>query len=107
MISKFISLEWKAFTRSSSFGSNLAIKIVMGFLAFLMILYFLMFGVFAYFIIEEKLKLDPFLTINKFLIFYLLIDLVVRYFLQKMPIIKIKPLLYLPLKKKTIINFGI
>ncbi|MBN2868771.1 MAG: hypothetical protein JXK08_08880 [Flavobacteriaceae bacterium] len=107
MINKFISLEWKAFTRSSSFGSNLAIKIVMGFLAFLMILYFLMFGVFAYFIIEEKLKLDPFLTINKFLIFYLLIDLVVRYFLQKMPIIKIKPLLYLPLKKKTIINFGI
>ncbi len=107
MISKFISLEWKAFIRSSSFGSNLAIKIIMGFLGLIMVLYFLLIGVGAYFLIKEELNLDPFVTINQYLIFYLLIDLVVRYFLQKMPIIKIKPLLHLPIKKNKIINFGI
>ena len=76
MISKFISLEWKAFIRSSSFGSNLAIKIIMGFLGLIMVLYFLLIGVGAYFLIKEELNLDPFVTINQYLIFYLLIFII-------------------------------
>ena len=32
MIKKFIYLEWKAFTRSASFGANVAMKILIGFL---------------------------------------------------------------------------
>ena len=50
---------------------------------------------------------DPLKIINKFLIFYLIADLILRYFIQKMPIVNIKPLLYLPLKKDEVVSFGI
>lgn len=107
MIKQFISLEWKGFFRSASFKMNLALKILMGIGAFFMLLYALGLGVGAYYLIEKFVDPEPLKIINKFLIFYLVGDLVLRYFLQKMPIVNIKPLLYLPLKKNQIVSFGI
>jgi len=107
MIKHFINLEWKAFTRSASFKVNLALKILMIIGAFFMILYALGLGVGAYYIIEEMVDPDPLKIINQFLIFYFIVDLVFKYFLQKMPIVNIKPLLYLPLKKNQVVRFGI
>jgi len=107
MIKRFISLEWKAFTRSASFKVNLALKILMIIGAFFMILYALGLGVGAYYIIEEMVDPEPLKIINQFLLFYFIFDLVFKYFLQKMPIVNIKPLLYLPLKKNQVVRFGI
>ncbi|WP_191858390.1 DUF5687 family protein [Hanstruepera ponticola] len=107
MIKQFIRLEWKSFTRSASFKVNLALKILMLLGALFGILYFLALGVWAYFLIEKKISPNPLGVINRFLIFYLLADLVMRYFLQKMPILNIKPLLYLPLTKNQVVSFGI
>ncbi|WP_179353395.1 DUF5687 family protein [Winogradskyella vidalii] len=107
MLKQFINLEWKAFTRSASFKVNLALKILMLFGAFIMILYMLMLGAGAYYIIEEYLDKDPLVVINKIMIFYIFGDLAMRYFLQKMPIVNIKPFLYLPLKKDKVVGFGI
>lgn len=107
MLKQFISLEWKAFFRSASFKVNLALKILMIIGMLFMLLYAIGFGIGAYFLIEEFIDPEPLKIINKFLIFYVLADLVLRYFMQKMPIVNIKPLLYLPLKKNTIVSFGI
>ncbi|MFC0603390.1 DUF5687 family protein [Winogradskyella pulchriflava] len=107
MIKQFINLEWKAFTRSASFKVNLALKILMIIGAFFMILYALGAGVFAYYGIEKFIDPNPLKIINRFLIFYFIFDLVFKYFLQKMPIVNIKPLLYLPLKKNQVVKFGI
>lgn len=107
MLKHFINLEWKSFFRSASFKVNLALKIFMIIGAFFMLLYALGVGVAAYYLIEEMLDPEPLKIINKFLIFYLVADLAMRYFLQKMPIVNIKPLLYLPLKKDKIVSFGI
>lgn len=107
MIKHFISLEWKAFFRSASFKTNLALKILMIFGALYMIVMALVLGTFSYKIIEESTKQDPLTIVNRALIFYLILDLAIRYFLQKMPIVNIKPLLYLPIKKKSVVNFGI
>ncbi|PNQ75439.1 hypothetical protein C1T31_01060 [Hanstruepera neustonica] len=107
MVKQFINLEWKSFICSASFKTNLILKILMFVGAFFAILYFLALGVFAYYIIEEKIKVNPLKVINRGLIFYLLADLVMRYFLQKMPILNIKPLLYLPLTKNQVVSFGI
>src|SRR5690606_6311758 len=63
------------------------------------------FGV--YFMIEDGLKMEPFQVVNQVLIYYMLFDLVFRYFLQKMPVMNIKPLMYLPIKRKGIVNFAI
>ena len=107
MIKQFIRLEWKSFTRSASFKVNLALKILMLLGALFGILYFLALGVGASFLLEHQISPNPLEVINRFLIFYLLADLVMRYFLQKMPILNIKPLLYLPLTKNQVVSFGI
>lgn len=105
MLKLFISLQWKSFFRSASFKTNLAFKILMFFGAIYFIAVFTGLGVGSYFLIEKKLKLDPLDFINQYLIYYVSADLVIRYFLQKMPIVDIKPLMYLPFKKKNIVNF--
>ena len=106
MIQKFLYLEWKAFIRSASFGGNLAIKILMGFLAVYFTLVFLIVGIGAFYFLKE-LHLDPMVTINKYLIYYFLFDLIIRLLLQKIPVMNIRPLLVLPIKKPTIVHFSL
>jgi hypothetical protein len=106
MILKFLYLEWKSFVRSASFGANLAIKILMGFVAAYFILVFLALGILAFYILK-KLHFDPIVTINKFMIYYLLFDLIIRLLLQKIPVMNIRPLLVLPIKKPIIVHFSL
>ncbi len=106
MIKKFLYLEWKAFTRSASFGSNLALKILLGFVAILYSFIFLMAGIGAFYGLKE-MHLDPLQQVNKFLIYYFLLDLGIRLLMQKIPVMNIRPLLGLPFKRPTIVNFSI
>jgi hypothetical protein len=106
MFKLLIKLEWKSFFRSASFGNNVVLKIFLGFFAALIILEFLALGVFSYDIMEEY-NLKPLETVNKFLIYYLIGDLVIRYFLQKMPVTNIKPLLILPINKSSIVHYSL
>lgn len=106
MIRRFLSLEWKSFTRSASFNANLVLKIFMALGALYFIGMFLMFGVASYFILEE-MGLEPFGTINRFLIYYIIIDLTVRFVLQKMPVMNIRQLLTLPVPKSVIVRFAL
>jgi uncharacterized membrane protein (DUF485 family) len=55
----------------------------------------------------KKMNLDPLQQVNKFLIYYFLIDLGIRLLLQKIPVMNIRPLLALPFKRPTIVNFSI
>lgn len=107
MVKHFIRLEWKSFFRSASFKMNVVLKILLGFGALLMMLSFFGLGAGVYHIIKEELNVDPLEVINKVLIFYVVLDLVFRYFLQKMPIVNIKPFLYLPIKKGKIVTFAL
>ena len=106
MIKKFIYLEWKAFTRSASFGANLAMKILIGFLMVYFSIIFIGMGVGAFYILK-KMNLEPLVTINKFLIYYFLFDLIIRLLMQAIPVLNIKPLLVLPFKKPTIVHFSL
>lgn len=106
MVQQFLNLEWKGFFRKASFQTNLALKILMIFGALMMILYLGLAGVGVYFILE-KMELEPFSTVNKFMIYYVVGDLVIRYVGQKMPIVNIKPLLLLPFTKPKIVKFAL
>ena len=106
MIKKFIYLEWKAFTRSASFGTNLAMKILIGFLMAYFSIIFIGMGVGAFYILK-KMNLEPLTTINQFLIYYFLTDLVIRLLMQAIPVLNIKPLLVLPFQKPTIVHFSL
>ncbi len=106
MVKKFLSLQWKEFFRSSAFQKGIAIKILLGLAA----LYFggiaLFAGIGLFFIAKKVFPaVDPVETVNNFIIFWFMLDLIIRYFMQQMPVMNIKPLMIIPIKKKTIIHF--
>lgn len=104
MFKNFIFLEWRSFFRSASFGQNLAFKILMVFLFVYFAVIFVSAGIGLFFILK-KLNLPVLETVNKYLIYYLLFDLFIRYFFQKMPTLTIRPLLVLPISKNKIIHY--
>jgi len=106
MFKHFIWLEWKSFLRSASFGTNLAMKIIMGLVAVYFLACFAIMGTAAFFILKEE-GFEPLQTVNKFMIYYFAVDLMIRYFLQKMPVMNIRPLLTLNIKKGTIVHFSL
>jgi hypothetical protein len=113
MFKLFASLEWKSFVRSAAFKQNLFFKIFIGFFAFLFLIEFAAGGAFSYYLLEDFIEDDrsvaanPFALINKFLIYWFVVDLLFRYFMQKMPVANIKPLLYLPFTKGKIVKYAI
>jgi len=106
MISHFLKLEWKQFFRSSYWQKGIAIKILMAFLALYFIVAFLAVGVGGYFILKKQFpEQDPLQIVNSYLLYAVLGDLIFRYFMQKLPVMNIKPLLTLPIKKSKIVHF--
>ena len=106
MFKKFLMLEWKAFVRSASFAKNLALKILMGFGVIYFAVMFVALGVLAYYIVKDSFP-DPLIVINSYLIYYFVFDLILRLLLQKIPVMNIRPLLTLPIKSSTIVNFSL
>jgi hypothetical protein len=107
MFIRFLKLEWKAFLRSSAFGTNMILKVFMILGALYFIAVFLALGFGAFYMIKDNASSDPLVFVNKYLIYYFIVDLVIRLFLQKIPVINIRPLLTLPIKRSTIVNFAI
>ena len=107
MIKHFISLQWKSFVRAASFKTNLAFRILMILGALYFAAVFLMLGVGVYFIIEDMEMGDPLVVINGFMFYYIVGDLILRYTLQKMPVMNIRTLLYLPLNKNSVVRYSL
>lgn len=106
MLKKFLYLEWKAFTRSKSFATSLIMKILLVFGAIYFAIVFLALGIGAFYLLK-KINPDPLLLVNKFFVYYILFDLVIRLLIQKIPVMNIRPLLILPIKKPIIVNFSL
>ncbi|NER18933.1 DUF5687 family protein [Spongiivirga citrea] len=106
MIKHFLSLEWKSFFRSASFGKNVAMKIFMVFMAFYMAISFISLGVALFYILEDQFPdINPVLKVSEFLIYWVLYEMLLRYFMQKLPVLNIKPFLVLPISDKKITNY--
>lgn len=106
MFKRFLSLEWKQFTRSSYFQRGIAMKVLLILAALYFIGIFITLGTGAYFMLKKIFPdKDPVVIVNNFLIFWFLFDLVIRFFLQQLPVMNIKPYMAFPIKRKTIIHF--
>ncbi|TVZ56347.1 hypothetical protein OD91_1632 [Lutibacter sp. Hel_I_33_5] len=106
MISKFLNLEWKQYFRSSHWQSGIALKVIMVFFALYLIVSFLAIGVGGYYFIKKMYpEADPLQMVNSYLVFAILGDLIFRYLMQKLPIMNIKPLLFLPIKKSKLVHY--
>jgi hypothetical protein len=106
MIKHFLNFEWKQFFRSSYWQKSIALNILMGFLALYFMLTFLVLGISIYPILKKQFpESDPLIIVNGVLFYWFLGDLVMRFFLQKLPVMNIKPLLVLPVKRSKILNY--
>ncbi|MCP4974566.1 MAG: hypothetical protein GY931_00260 [Maribacter sp.] len=106
MFKHFVSLQWKSFFRSSNLGKSLALKILMGFFAVYLMVSFAGLGVALFFILKKIYPdVDPMLTLSGYMLFWVLIELFVRYFMQKLPVMDIKPMLINPIKKSSITHY--
>ncbi|RLD28170.1 MAG: hypothetical protein DRI75_07600 [Bacteroidetes bacterium] len=106
MIKRFLSLEWKQFFRSPYWQRGIGLKIVMAFFALYFIVTFLGMGIAIYPILKKIYPdQDPFLLVNGVLFYWILCDLMIRFFLQKLPVMSVKPLLTLPIKRSKIVNY--
>mgnify|MGYP003624302661 FL=1 len=106
MFKRFLKLEWKQYFRSSYWQKGIALKIIMGFFALYMMVSFLALGVGSFFIIRKTMpESDPFQVVNSFLLFAVIGDLIFRYLMQKLPVMNVKPLLVLPIKKRKLVNY--
>ncbi len=104
MILTFLKLEWKSFIRSSSFKANIAIKILIGLGAAFYSAIILFLGVATYFGLKES-GFEPLETVNHYLIYWWVGDLIFRYMLQKTPVMRVRPFLALPLSKKKLTHY--
>lgn len=106
MIKHFINLEWKQYFRSSYWQKNIAINILMVFFALYFVGMFLFLGAFLFKIVSKLVPgQDPFTVVNSYIFYWIIGDLVMRFFLQKLPVMSVKPLLTLPIKRSTVVNY--
>jgi len=106
MIKHFISFEWKQFFRSAFWQKGIAIKIIMLFFALYFLVSFLAIGIGAFYIIKEVFpEADPLQMVNSYLLFAIITDLIFRYLAQKIPVMNIKPMLSLPIKKSKLVHY--
>ena len=106
MTLKFLIHQSKAFWRSKNTGKSIIMRIVMG----LLILYLLAnILVVAFFLDKILTKTYPgqniIITFNSFIAYYFLMDLLMRFQMQELPTLSVRPYLHLPVKKNQIINY--
>jgi len=106
MTSHFLRLEWKQYFRSPYWQKSIGIKILMGFFALYFIAVFTLMGIGLYPGLKKLFPdQDPLTIVNQFIFYWVLGDLMMRFFLQKLPIMSVKPLLVLPVKRNKIVNY--
>ena len=102
MFKMFLKLNWKEFNRGASISTKLVAKIFKWF----WIIYFALISVpIAY--NASKYDEQPFLYVNKQMIYFFAYLIVMRYFIQSLPVLNIKSFLLTPIKTKNIIRYVI
>lgn len=106
MISNFIDLEWKQFFRSTYWQKSVALNLLLAFFALFLVAMFLIMGISLFPILKKEFpNTDPFQIVNDIFFYWVLADLVIRFFFQKLPVMSVKPLLTLPIKKSKIVHY--
>jgi hypothetical protein len=102
----FLSLIVKRFFRSPSFGKDIAIQIILGFIAVVVVGYFLILGFALEKIIINTLNQPNAVAfLNGLLVYYFIGEFIMRYFVQSLPTLELQPFLHLPIKRNKIVNF--
>lgn len=102
----FLNLEWKQLFRSSHWQKSVALNILLIFVALYFMGTFLVMGIALYPMLKKMYpEQDPLLMLNSFLFYWILADIVMRFFFQKLPVMSVKSLLTLPVKRSKVVHY--
>ncbi len=102
MITQLLKHSWLKFWRSPALSQSMVQNIILGVIGLYFLVNMLVLGYFLGDFVEEHSAEERAITLVVVgLFYYALLDLLVRYFVQKFPAIDIKPYLTLPVKKST------
>lgn len=114
MFKMMFGLQWKEFNRGKSVGGKLLAKIFkwfgiiyFAFIAFMMGIIASRYGGPSMELPVEEDTIAPFLFLNKQLIYVFAYLIVVRYFIQSLPVLNIRALLLTPILKTKIVRFSL
>ncbi|MEO7213176.1 DUF5687 family protein [Mucilaginibacter sp.] len=106
MISTFFSHELKAFWRSKNTGKSIAVKVVMGILILILLLYVVALGVFLDLLLGKIFpKVDLVVSFCGIILIYFLFDMLMRLQLQELPTLKVQPYLHLPVTRNSVVGY--
>ncbi|MEJ2006278.1 MAG: DUF5687 family protein, partial [Cyclobacteriaceae bacterium] len=102
---KFLQHQWLQFRRSPSFSREVGVTILIGVMAV-----FVTLGVIALALIFPRMIADlagedSINLVNKAVIYYFILEFIMRYLIQKVPALDIEPYLTLPISRKKISLF--
>ena len=106
MIINFIKLRIKETTRSAAWGRSVVINIIFALFLLCMFVNFLMVG----FLLDRMLLQsfpgsDPVELLNRVLLYYFGLELLVRFFMQSTPAMSVTPFMHLPVKRSFLMHF--
>lgn len=106
MVGTLLTHGWKKFTRSAAFTKEVTASVFLGIMAVMMVGYTLALGFGLNYIITEGLdKPDSITFLNMLLLYYFVVEFVMRYMIQNVPVLDIQPYLHLPLRRSRIMHF--
>ena len=106
MLFTLLKHEWLKLRRASYWTQSLAQTILLGFFGLYLAINFLVVGFFLDDLLTSAIPdKSPFIAFGGLLIYYFIMSLVMRYFLQKFPSLDIKPYTTLPVSRKSIASY--
>lgn len=106
MFFKLLKLQLLKAVRSVSLGRKLVAGIVLGLFGLIILLNILALGIGLPFVVEQVTgRQDVISVLNSWLIYFFLMEMMYRFFLQKMTVIELEHYLHLPIGRNKIIHF--
>ncbi|MGB3526773.1 MAG: DUF5687 family protein [Flavobacteriales bacterium] len=106
MTFRFLVLQWKSLVRSASFGKSIAVKLLLACLGLFLLFSLAGTGRLLVPLLKELVPgTDPFDVICAAAVGWFLAELVIRYMLQELSTLQVRPLLTLPIKRSSIVHF--
>lgn len=102
----FLLHQLKAFWRSKNTGKSIAMRVAMGILIVYLLINILVVAFFLDRILEKTYPNQNIIqSFNSLLLYYFLIDLLMRFQMQELPTLSVRPYLHLRIKKNQLINY--
>jgi len=106
LIQNLITQEWKKTFRAQGYYKNLAVNIMLGFVALYMAVVLLFLGLSLNTILEKAdAKLNPMELFDGAMLYIVLFGLALRFIMQQLNTINLPPYQVLPIKRSALINF--